>query len=42
MGDLLGLRRPPQIGEAVVGWVVVDVIDGVLPWQTGEAEGGGD
>ena len=39
MLDLLALIRPAQILQAVVGRVVVDVVDGVLVVPLGEAEG---
>ena len=39
MLDLFALARPAQILQAVVGWVVIDVVDGVLVVPLGEAEG---
>jgi len=37
--DLFAPTRPAQILQAVVGWVVIDVVDGVLVVSLGEAEG---
>ena len=41
MENLLPRREPPQVGEHVVAWIVVDVVDG-LTFLARELEGDGD